>query len=345
VVPEAIMRVLVTGGTGFIGSHTVAALSRAGHEVRVLVRSPHKLANLYREHEVPLCGYVQGDMTDPGAVSEALEDCDGVVHAAALVALERSRAQEVIETNLRGVELVLGPAHARGIRRIVYVSSTAALFDPERGPMTADHPVAPHAASAYGLSKAQGELFVRGLQAAGVCVRTTYPASVLGPNDPELSEGNQGLQFMLQGPRMLTEGGMHVVDVRDLAAIHVALLEAEPRPARYVAAGPFLTWREIADLLDEVTGRWAPRMPVDARMLRFAGRIGDELKRWLPLDAPLTAEGMEYATRWPGADSSKTLSELGLEFRSPRATFEDTLRWLYRSGHVEPRYVGRLARD
>ena len=93
----------------------------------------------------------------------------------------------MIDTNLLGVELVLGTAHELGIERIVYVSSAVALFDPDRGPIQPDHPVAPHAASAYGLSKAQGELFARGLQRAGVGLRTTYSASVIGPNDPVLS--------------------------------------------------------------------------------------------------------------------------------------------------------------
>lgn len=339
------MRVLVTGGTGFIGSHTVAALANAGHDVRVLVRNPRKLLKLYREYGLPPCEHVRGDMTDELAVRRAIEGCDAVVHAAALVALERKRAQQVIDGNLLGVETVLGTAHQLGIERIVYVSSTAALFDPDRGPMDPDQPVAPHVASAYGMSKAQGELFVRGLQKAGVCVRTTYPAGVLGPDDPELSEGNQGLKAMLETGRVITDGGMQVIDVRDLAAIHVALVEAHPSPGRHMAAGNFLTWDAISDLLDELTGRPAPRIAIDGRMLRFAGRLGDQLKRVIDFDAPLTEEAMEYATRWPGADSSKTLAALDLDFRPPIDTFRDTLRWLYTAGHLSARNAGRISRD
>jgi len=340
------MRVLVTGGTGFIGSHTVAALVAAGHEPRVLARAPRKLERLHREYAIPSCEVVRGDMTDADAVMRALEGCEAVVHAAALVALERARAQEVIDTNLRGVEIVLGSAHQLGIERIVYVSSTAVLFDPARGAIRPDHPVAPHASSAYGLSKGQGELFVRGLQEAGVCVRTVYPAQVVGPRDAELSEGNQGLKMLLEPLRLIpAEGGMQAIDVRDLAAIHVALVEAAPKPGRYVAAGHLLGWDEVCALLDRITGNRTPRVPLDGRVVRWLGWVGDEVRRWVDFDMPLTAEAMEYASRWPGADSSETLAELGLTFRPIAETLEDTLRWLYEAGHVGAKAVGRLARE
>ncbi len=338
------MRVLVTGGTGFIGSHTVAALAASGHEPRVLARDPRKLEHLQRQYDMPPCECVRGDMTDPEVVLRALEGCDGVVHAAALVALERARAQEVIDTNLRGVELVLGTAHQLGIERIVYVSSTAVLFDPARGTMRPNDPVVPRSGSAYGLSKGQGELFVRGLQKASVCVRTVYPAQVIGPRDAELSEGNQGLKMLLEPLRIVpSSGGMQAIDVRDLAAIHVALLEAAPKPGRYVAAGHLLSWEEACDLLDRLTGNKTPRISIDGRIVRWLGWLGDELQRWVDLGVPLTAEAMEYASLWPGADSSETLAELGVSFRPIEETFADTLRWMYEAGHVDAKSVGRLA--
>jgi nucleoside-diphosphate-sugar epimerase len=324
----------------------VAALAAAGHEPRVLARDPSKLERLHRDYAIPPCECVPGDMTDADAVMRALEGCEAVVHAAALVALERARAQEVIDTNLCGVETVLGNAHQLGIDRIVYVSSTAVLFDPSRGEIRPDHPVAPHATSAYGLSKGQGELFVRGLQQAGVCVRTVYPAQVIGPRDAELSEGNQGLKMLLEPLRLIpAEGGMQAIDVRDLAAIHVALVEAEPKSGRYVAAGHMLAWDELCDLLDHLTGNRTPRIPLDGRLVRWLGWVGDEVQRWVDLGVPLTAEAMEYASRWPGADSSKTLTELGVPFRPLEETLEDTLRWLYDAGHVRAKAVGRLARE
>ncbi|MBW2268087.1 MAG: NAD-dependent epimerase/dehydratase family protein [Deltaproteobacteria bacterium] len=339
------MRVLVTGGTGFVGSHTVAALVAAGHEPHLLVRDPGKLENLCSKHDLPRCEYTRGDMTDAHAVRRALEGCDGVVHAAALVALERARARQAIDTNLRGTELVLGTARQMGVERIVYVSTAAVLFDPARGPIRPTHPVAPSAGSAYGLSKSQCELFVRGLQEAGVCVRTVYPLQVIGPRDPGLSEGNQGLKMLMELPRLIpSAGGMQAIDVRDLAAIHVALLEADPAPERHVTAGQYLTWAQVCTRLDGLTGNRTPRLSVDGRLVRWLGRLGDEVQRWVDLGVPLTAEAMEYASRWPGADSSQTLAEFGVSFRPLEETFEDTLRWLHEAGHLSSKRIGRLAR-
>jgi nucleoside-diphosphate-sugar epimerase len=339
------MRVLVTGASGFIGSHTLRALVLAGHEVRPFVRSREKLRGFFQDLPEATVDIATGNMTSPIDVERALKGCDAVVHAAALVDLERAHAQRVLDTNLAGVELVVGGAQRAGIDRIVYVSSTAALFDPARGEITPDSPVAPQASSAYGLSKAQGELFVRGLQDAGACVKTVYPAGVIGPDDPELSEGNQGLRMMIPGPRVVSEGGLQCIDVRDLAAIHVALLEGAPKAGRYVAAGRFMTFDEISDLLDELTGRRAGRFRLPPWMLRAMGALGDVVKEYIPFGLPLTLEAMTYATQWPGADDSKTLAETGVTLRDPRETFADTLRWLYAEGLAEAAHVGPLADD
>lgn len=337
------MRILVTGATGFIGSHTLRALVEAGHQVRPFVRSRSKLVEFFHDLPEAVEDVAVGDMTHPAAVEKALQGCDAVVHAAALVDLDRVHAQRVIDTNLAGVEHVVGGAHRAGVERILYVSSTAALFDPDRGEMTADSPVAPHATSAYGLSKAQGELFVRGLQDAGAKVKTSYPAGVIGPDDPELSEGNQGMLITVPGPRIVTEGGMQNIDVRDLAEIHVRLLEGEPGAGRYIAAGHWITFEELADLMDELTERRPPRVVLRPWIMRALGSLGDLAKQYVEFDLPMTEEAMLYATRWPGADDSATLAETGVELRPTKETLADTLRWMYQEGLVSREHVGPLA--
>jgi hypothetical protein len=133
--------------------------------------------------------------------------------------------------------------------------------------------------------------------------------------------------------------------VRDLAAVQIGLLELEGAPGRHIAAGHFLRWPEFADRIVEVTGVRQRRLHVPGVLLRAAGRIGDALDRvWhVDLSFPLTSEAMSVGTQWAEADSSKTLEMLGLRFRNPRETLADTIRWMHRAGHVDARFVGRLA--
>ena len=168
------MKVLVTGATGFTGSHTVRALVAAGHSVRLLVRDPAKVPTVFEPDGFVPDDVVVGDMTDAAAVDEALAGCDGVVHAAALVDLRRAAARLVEDTNARGVELVVGGAVRRGLPRIVYVSSLGVFFEPGGPPLSPDLPIAP-GTTAYARSKAQAERYVRLLQENGAPIRISYP--------------------------------------------------------------------------------------------------------------------------------------------------------------------------
>jgi nucleoside-diphosphate-sugar epimerase len=336
------MRVLVTGGTGFIGSHTTAAICAAGHQVRLLVRDPAKMRRVYEARGIEIDDFVVGDVTDADAVTKALEGCEALVHTAAVVALEAGRAREVLETNARGVELVVGGACERGFSSIVYVSSLGALFSPGGPPISADSPLAT-TRSAYARSKADGERTVRALQEAGAPIRCTYPSGVIGPDDPGLSEGNHTIRTFLKDLMLITSSGFQTVDVRDLAAAHAALLDAGVPAGRYVVSGHLLPWADVVALVDEVTGTRVRRVTVPGSVLRVLGVIGDVVKRVYSFDFPLTREVMDFATQWPGAVESPLLRNLGLTFRPSHETYTDTIRWLHREGHVTDEQAGKLA--
>jgi nucleoside-diphosphate-sugar epimerase len=336
------LRILVTGGTGFIGSHSARALAAAGHDVHLLVRDRSKAARVLGAHGIDTSSCTVGDVTDASAVAKALEGCEGALHAAAVVALGPRYASEVLRTNTRAVELVVGGALERGLRSIVCVSSLSALFSPGGPPITADAPLAT-ATGVYSRSKTEGERFVRRLQAEGAPVRSTYPPAVLGPDDPGLSEGNRAIQTLVRNLIAVTSTGLQILDVRDLAALHVALLTGESTHTRVVAAGHYFAWRDLADLLDALTGNRVRRVPIPGAALRLIGCVGDVVKRVYPFEFPLTAEAMAFATQWPGAETSPAVEALGIRFRDARDTLADTLRWLHRAGHLTGRQVGRLA--
>src|SRR5262245_61379748 len=101
------MPVLVTGGTGYVDAHSIAALERARHRIRVLARSPEKVAAALGPLGVGDVETSVGDVTDPAAVERALTRCDAVVHAASVFSLDARRADEMNSVNVRGTDIVL----------------------------------------------------------------------------------------------------------------------------------------------------------------------------------------------------------------------------------------------
>jgi nucleoside-diphosphate-sugar epimerase len=336
------MRVLVTGGTGFIGSHTVVALSEAGHRIRLLARDPARVARVFAPRGLRIDDVVVGDATDAALVAKALDGCDAVLHAAAVVTLKASEARRVRDTNLRAVELVVGGAHERGLRSIAYVSSLSALGRPGGPPITVDSPIA-EPRSAYAASKAEAERYVRGLLAAGAPIRISYPPGVIGPDDPGLSEANHAVRAFLKDLMVQTSSGFCTVDVRDLARLHARLVDERTPPGRYLIPGHDLAWRDMIALMDRLTGRRVRRVSIPGPVLRGLGRVGDAVKRVYDFDFPLTHESMAFASGWPGVRMSPALAALAPVFRGPDETYRDTIRWLYRAGHLTRDQAGALA--
>lgn len=337
------MRVLVTGGTGFIGSHATVALLAAGHRVRLLVRTPGKVPVVFAPHGVEIDDVETGDITDRATVESALEGCDAVLHAAAVTSVERRRAEEVLATNEAGVRNVVGAAVEAGADPVLYTSSVSALFPPDTPVVGPDTAVATPD-SAYGRSKAGAEHYVRHLQTGGAPVTIIYPGGVWGPHDPNLGPNLQAVVTNYRaGTPIVKTGGWSVLDVRDLADLIVAALEPGLGPRRLVLGGHTSSTDAINRLFTEVGGRKVRRLPMPGGLLRGLGRVNDAIMRVLPVDLALTGEGMEYLTRWPGSDDTAALDLLGRPLRPLAETVTDSVRWLVTEGHLPPKYAPALA--
>src|SRR5688500_6359744 len=145
------MKVMVTGGTGFLGSHSVSALVKAGHEVRLLVRAPDRIPPAMAPHGLGQMDHVIGDITDKASIAKALDGCDAVLHSANILTTDPRRAAEMLDVNPRGTANVLGAAFERGLDPIIHVSSNAALM-PSKATLTPESPLG-HPPGAYAQSK------------------------------------------------------------------------------------------------------------------------------------------------------------------------------------------------
>ncbi len=331
------MRVLVTGGTGFIGTHTVRALLAAGHDVKLLVRDADKAHRLWSHEPRVLEDLVVGAITSGPATVDALRDCEGLVHTAAPVALavSRSEARKVASENLRSVRMLIDRALEDGLEHIVHLSTTALLDTTGLDIANEQTPIV-EGGDTYALSKSAPEKHLRRLQEQGAPISIVYPPGVIGPDDPGLSEAMVGIQQFLQASVIITSSGFQTVDVRDLAEVHRALIDRDPAPGRFIAAARFLEWEEFAELLDRAAGIRLPRLRLPGRAVRFFGRMGDRLRPFVDLDASISREATRLATQWVEFDASRTTKELGVEFRDPIETLYDTVRWLAKNGHVDP---------
>jgi nucleoside-diphosphate-sugar epimerase len=331
--PTKPLEVLVTGATGLTGSHTTRALLAAGHSVRALIRSQEKARRVFSEAPDRL-RLVQGDIGDQTAVRDALRDCDAVIHCAAVVAAGRARnPDEVVETNVDGVRNVIGGAMEQGLSRIVHVSSLATLF---RGDGTAltESSEPQGSEHAYGRSKAMSDRYVRALQDAGHPIEIVYPGAIIGPDDPGLSESMLALRTFIDDFIPLTTAGMQLVDARDLADAHLKMVERGAGGGRYLVAGTFLTWRELAEALENATGEELRKVRFPGAVLRALGRMLDLVRKVVPVELPLTAESAAYVTRWDPVPSSSALASMGVTFRPVRESIDDAVQWMRQAGHL-----------
>ena len=317
------MRVLVTGGAGYIGSHAVRELRDAGHSVTVLDDlSAGRRAAVPRD-----VAFVHGDLADPTAQSRALEGVDAVMHFAGLLSVAGS-VREPLRYHQHNVGkglTLLGAMAERGVRRMIFSSTCATYGMPVRVPIDEDHPQAP--INPYGRSKLAFEGALRDLASAGqvraVALRYfnaagCHPDGSLGEDhQPEehliplaidAALGRRG-GLVVNGEDYDTPDGTCIRDyihVQDLARAHVRALEAletgAPFRAFNLGTAKGHSVREVLRSVEKVGGRKipmsvGPRRPGDPpRLVAAADRIREELgfqPKVLELDAIV-----ESAWRW-----------------------------------------------
>ena len=326
------MKVLVTGGTGFVGSHVVRHLLSHEHEVRLFVRNREKAEKLFAAHGLLISDIVVGDLSDKYFVSKALIDCNAVVHAAAVTPMQGASNEELFKTNVKGVKAVMDAACEQHIEKIIYVSSVTAIFQPNAVNLNADSPII-SSRHPYGQSKAAAETYIRQLQLDGKPIKSVYPGGVIGPDDPGRSATVMSLWYRITHGFKITSGGTQQIDVRDLAAIIVSLLELkEGKGGRYITAGHYLTWPKLAALLEDIMGRPLNKQNISGWFLRLVGVYYDAKRVFVKIDSPISAETMRYATQWPRIENDPVIKQSGMTLRSPRQTYTDTLRWMLSIG-------------
>jgi dihydroflavonol-4-reductase len=326
------MKVLVTGGTGFVGSHSTAALLAAGHDVRLLVRNRARLAPALDPLGITVDDVVDGDCTDAAAVAAALDGCEAVLHCANVFTWSPARQTHLVETNIAATEHVLRPAVERGLDPVVHVSSVVALL-PSAHPLRPSAPLG-DARSGYAASKAASERLARALQAEGAPVVITYPGAVIGPHDPYLGDSSMLLRDLVKSRRPIAFGSLGWVDARDVAAAHAALMTPGHGPRRVMLSGHDVQAADVARRAAAVTGQSSKPVTPPVPVLRALGRVFDALGKLPGGDSlPGSSGGIEVMLGYPGADADEAGD---VTYRPFEETLRDTVAWMREAGHLRP---------
>ncbi len=292
------MRVLVTGGTGYLGGAIVRAFERHGHTPLVFAR---------RATAAVAAGTpVAGDIRDRTAVFDAVRKADAVCHSAALVSGWSRRLQDFDEVNVGGLQNVLDAAQAGGVTKVVYTSSFLAM-------PPADQP-AVLAGNDYQRTKAAARRVARAAAQRGLPIVTMVPGVVYGPGAS--TEGNlvgKMVRDHLAGRLPGVLGGDRIWSfawIDDVADAHVMALERAPAGSEYQVGGENVPQVRLFEIVRELTGRPLPRrIPflvanalalVDATRARIFGAS--------PQLTPGTVEILRHD--WP-LDSTRSIDELG----------------------------------
>jgi dihydroflavonol-4-reductase len=235
--------IVVTGGTGLVGSHLLLELLKADNTVRVLIRKdskPEKVFTVWK-HYVPdpekLLGKIEWypcDITDKFALSEALIGADQVYHCAARVSLDGTNKRNMYEVNVLGTHNIVNICLELNVKKLVHVSSIAAIGKAMNGTILSEADGWPvKSKSIYSQTKTLGELEVwRGI-AEGLNADIVNPSVIIGPGDWQQSS-SRFFDVIFRGLKYYTKGTTGFVDVRDVTKAMILLMNSEISGERFI---------------------------------------------------------------------------------------------------------------
>jgi dihydroflavonol-4-reductase len=303
-------KILVTGGTGFLGAYVIRELAERGWAVRA-IRRGNTLPAFIPADIVRQVEWVAGDVLDVVALEEAMEGVDGVVHAAAKVSFASRDRHELFSINVEGTANVVNMALAQNVKRFIHVSSVAALGRTGHGEHVTEKKSWEESKynTNYAVSKFRGEVEVwRGI-GEGLPAVVINPSTILGYGDWNSSSCRLFRSAFQEFP-WYTEGINGFVDVRDAARAVVRLLETDISGERYILNGENWTFRHLFEAIASGFGKKPPTREATQLLAGIAWRIEHAKSIFSGRPALLTRESARVARSSSLFDNGKILQQL-----------------------------------
>lgn len=326
--------ILVTGGTGLIGSHLLYELTVKNNHIRAIKRPSSNLQNVlkifgyYSDKPETLfrkIDWVDVSVTDYYSLIGAFGDIDMVYHCAGLVSYNRRMKKELFETNVKGTSNIVNICLEKKIKKICFVSSIAS-FGEYDGVKAVDETTRwkpEKKSSLYSLSKLKAEMEVwRGI-AEGLSGIIVNPSVVIGPGFWDKGVGIT-IRLVARGMRFYTRGSTGYVDVRDVAKIMVRLMETDISGEQFLVSSENFTFKEILDLISETLHRRNPDIHANKLVTGLGWRL-NALFSWITGKEPvITRDNMRISHKHNLYSGQKIKDVLGYEF----ITIKDSVRFL-----------------
>lgn len=320
-------KLLITGGTGFLGTHIVKQLLDAGEKNLCVMASlvPEWMKDAGIEA-------AEGSVTKASDVANAVRGVSAIFHLAGKVSRENDDAAEMNRIHVQGTRLLSEAAKEAGVKTMVLSSSSGTIAigeDDQVFDETFPPPVEIFSRWAYYASKYyQERTALANFDGDGRRLVIVNPSLLLGPGDDRLSSTKPVLDFLGHKMPFIPGGGLNFVDVRDAAATFIGALEKGQHQEKYLLGAANLTFSEFFGRLERLSGVSAPMLKVPKK-LAMAGSsvINTVFKNWGKA-SPVEPKEVEQAEYFWYFDSSKAADELGFTPRDPQETLNDTIAYL-----------------
>ena len=335
------MKALITGATGFVGSHLTRLLIERGWRARVLYRSEKKLSIL-GDLDVEA---IAGDLTDIALLEAACAGCDVVFHVAAKADYWKDDDRDALwQVNVDGTRNLLKAARAAGVRRVIFTSS-ASTIGLRPGTEPADESDAfnlPPERFWYAWSKVNAEAIAAEFAADGMDIVTLNPTVIIGPGDLNAISGS----FVLETARWqwltpMSSGGLAVIDVRDVARAHLNAVERGRSGERYILNTANLSYREWYRMIARACNVRSPILSMPNLLLEPTARL-IELLRALGIQTPMDANQTRLGSAQIYFDGGKAQRELFSPSIDIATSLRDTYAWYEQNGYIKRGPLSRL---
>ena len=328
------MTTLVTGSTGFVGSHVARQLVAAGHHVRVLVRPSSNLRAL----EGVTVERVEGDLRDAASVERAMGGARRVFHVAADYRLWAKAPEEIYASNVEGTRRLFEAAAQAGVERIVYTSTVATIAVPGHGdalPNEDTRATLDEMIGHYKRSKFMAEVEAIKAAEAGVPVVIVNPTAPVGPGDWKPTPTGRIIVDFLNGKMpAYVDTGLNLAAVEDVAAGHLLAAEKGRIGERYILGCRNMTLKQILEALAPIAGRRAPRVRLPHAVALAAGYADEWFSRLAGREPQIPVEGVKMSRHRMFVASDRAERELGYKPGSVEAALERAVRWYEERGYV-----------